>query len=155
MSSCALTNKSLDPKATKLEPTPPKSKLAKAVEKVVNKVIVKRLKLRNVSVRYDASANSWAIIDATTYTPKRHFSHGIMTGVTFKPAKVRIGAGCGSRDEWIGIANGDLIVESIGNDNHGWKNLCFNCGKFDDGSGGSIDKADQVRLMPDRRALWK
>lgn len=105
-------------------------------------------------VRFDANKNMWAELDQKDLMPKRHFHYGVMTNVVFEPTKID-SYGCGGDSSWAGIAKGDLVSNSYGNDAIGFHNLNFYDGVFRGEDGGEIKNAKVLRLLENRRSLYK
>lgn len=109
-------------------------------------------------VRYDASCDRWAVVDAQG-KPTRHFEFGVLVDVTFETAstseKFRLGCGSETRTSTVGVASGTLHENTHGRDFSGFKNLGFNGVAFVDEDGAPLASARKLRLMPGRRALYK
>lgn len=124
------------------------------------KRLIRRLKElvkpTHASVRYDSTANKWAVLDKDS-NPIRHFEHGVMTDVVFSTAKVegqRVGCG-GSSSSIVGIATGSLRQDTYGSDAIGYSNLSFDGHQFINDQGNLLTSAKSLRLLENRRALVK
>lgn len=110
-------------------------------------------------VRYDATVGKWAVVDhkASALRPIRHFEFGVMKRVEFYSQHVSEYLGCGqySNGYAAGVAKGYLYTNTHGNDITGFNNLSFDEGVFRNQSGEAVTKAAVLRLMPDRRSLYK
>jgi hypothetical protein len=127
-----------------------------AVKKLVRKVIQK-VKPLHCHVRWDSMKNMWCILDMKN--PKapeaiRHFETGIMRNVRFSVATVTSNSLC-VYNQSIGIAEGDLIENSYGDDGLGFRNLGFNGAQFSDANGNKLEGASVLRLMDARTSLYK
>lgn len=107
-------------------------------------------------VRYDGNIGKWAVIDPVTNDPKQHFECALLENVTFSSAMKKVrGVGCGpSREEHIGIAEGDLSLHRKPPTVLNARNLSFRDGQFLDQNGDPITNAKRIALMPDRRAIY-
>lgn len=148
MSSCTI--------AVKEAPTP------KRVEGKV-KVLVRRLKEEfkptHCMIRFDTDKQMWAELDAQ-FKPKRHFHYGIMSNVSFRSQEIRTKiTGCsydmGDNISYIGIAEGDLVSNTYGSDSVGYKNISFKEGAFAGENGEKLGTASKIRLLENRRSLYK
>lgn len=120
---------------------------------------IRRLKQRFIksthcSVRYDSSIGKWAVVDSQ-FAPIRHITTGLLSKVSFSVRELSTRSGCGSSPTSIGLATGDLIEEFLGVDHFGFKNLSFNGEAFLDERGNPISSAQTLRLLPNRKALYK
>lgn len=145
---------------TMLKPTGKSCALPKPVEKkpfFLVKLIqtIYTLPVR-AYVRYDASIRKWAVIDPVTHDPKQHFECALLENVTFSSAMKRTtSSGCGgTREEHIGIAEGDLSLHRNPPTVLDARNLSFSGGQFLDQDGSPITHAKRIALMPDRRAIY-
>lgn len=114
--------------------------------------------VQQVHVRYDASCDSWAVVDATG-KPVKHFTHGVLADVTFETLSVEelVRVGCGSETRYgsIGVATGTLYEGTHGKDFSGFHNMGFNGQAFVNEDGEPLSSARKLRLMPGRKALYK
>jgi len=114
--------------------------------------------VKQVHVRYDASCGSWAVVDDKG-KPVAHFTHGVLQDVTFEAISVentvRLGCGSETRSESIGVATGTLFMNTHGKDFSGFHNLGFNGQQFVNEDGEPLTSVHKLRLMPERRALYK
>lgn len=108
-------------------------------------------------IRYDTMRNQWAVLTDNN-SAHHHFTHGVMTNVVFSTAvtfnydRLRCEGG-----GMIGIAEGDLRENYYGNDASDFNHMSFDKinGFIDAHSGAPIKSAQVLRLMSDRRALYK
>lgn len=143
-------------KVTKTHITPPKTK-----ESIITKTL-RKVQLIKGSVRYDINKGEWALLDQN-FNPVKHFTHAVMKDVTFRAEKITSKVkhtGCGGAweenvESFIGVATGYIRENSYGTDGHGFHNLRFDGTNFMDEAGSKLEKAEVVRLMPERRALYK
>lgn len=147
-SSCAIV--------PQVKPTP---KLDKPLKKLVRRVKQAVLPT-HARVRYDTETSRWAVLDSSNM-PVRHFEYGLLTNVKFSTAVVskHVARGCSGDYENvnIGIAEGDLVENTFGTDMLGFENLRFDHldGTFRRFDSVVISEAKVVRLLPDRRAVYK
>lgn len=138
----------------------PAPKLDKPLKKLVRRV--KQVVLpTHARVRYDTETSRWAVLDKSNM-PVRHFEYGLLTNVRFSTAVVSktVARGClGTETEHvnIGIAEGDLVENTFGTDMLGFENLRFDHldGTFRRFDSVVIREAKVVRLLPDRKAVYK
>ena len=115
--------------------------------------IKEAVKPTHARVRYDGYARKWAVLDAQN-NPIRHFEYGVMTNVRFSSATGYNYNVCGQGP--IGVAEGDLVENSYGNDASGFSHMGFHNGAFsNDQNNTPLKEAKVLRLMQDRRALYK
>lgn len=115
------------------------------------------IKPTHARIRYDTMANKWAVLNDDN-SAHHHFTHGVMTNVTFVTQKLQgyDVLRCGYINANIGIAEGDLRENYYGNDAEGFTHMGFDPqGGFTDGNGKPITRATVLRVMTDRRALYK
>lgn len=126
-------------------------------EPTIKKLIRKTrelIKPTHCSIRFDVKVGKWAVLDKNN-EPTRHFEYGIMENVRFSSATVQEGYGCGSKSTSIGIATGDLRQDTYGSDVMGYHNMSFKGGNFIGEDGLAIREASSLRLLTERRALYK
>lgn len=129
-------------------------KIENKLKKLVRR-IKEEIKPTLASVRWDTSANKWAVLTPEN-KPHHHFSFGVMTNVKFSSVKVREHVGCGNvTTTYIGIATGMLIENSHGRDGIGFHNLQFKDGHFRANDGSEIQSATVLRLMSERTSVYK
>lgn len=108
-------------------------------------------------VRFDRERGQWGILNPDM-TTKQSFERGIILEATMEAKSVRKGVGCGSHTDVIGVAYGDITMNSYGGPKvpkTGFKNLEFKDGVFVNGDGERIETASVIRLMPDRKAQYR
>lgn len=129
-------------KKTSVQPTAPKRALVR----------------KGMIVRFDSEAKNWGVLDPNTMNPVEHFEYGYMKNVTFDKHMIRPGMrGCGGHAaEYVGIAQGDLVVNRYHKDQKDLLNLGFNGTKFVDiTSAMPLDSTPLLHLLPNRKALAK
>lgn len=113
-----------------------------------------------VHVRYNGDGKCWAVVDPENNgKPIQNFTYGIMEDVEFRTISISewAGLGCGSarKTNQVGAAYGYLKVDTHGKDFSGFHNMGFNGSQFTNEDQEPLTTARKLRLMPDRRALYK
>lgn len=140
----------------------PIKKVAPTTDKVVK---VKKAKtptapLPFVAVRFEADLGKWAVLGDDN-SVLESFTHGVMTNVTFESREVStyVAAqrGCGGSNVTtsFGIAVGQLKKETHGRHSTGFQNLTYTNNRFSDAEGNPLEKVSIVRLMHDRKSLFR
>jgi hypothetical protein len=127
-----------------------------AVKKTIRRVIQK-VKPLHCHIRWDTMKNMWCILDMKNPdAPEaiRHFHYGVMKNVSFSVRKVTSNSLC-VYNQTIGVAEGDLVENTYGNEGVGFKNLGFNGTTFLGGDGEELKSASVLRLMDARTSLYK
>jgi len=103
-------------------------------------------------VRYDANRKAWAVLDNDN-EPIRHLDYGVMEHVVFEAIDMKV-PGC--HGMFMGVAKGYLRSNTYGKDSMGYRNMSFDGrGAFRNTDGDQIKSASSLRLLQDRRALYK
>ena len=113
---------------------------------------------QTVNVRWNAECKQWSILDKNN-KPRENFTHGIMKNVSFETIPVsevrRVGCASETIHGTAGLARGELTIGTFGTSIQGWKNLGFDGASFTDTNGQPIESANELRLLPERRALYR
>lgn len=127
-----------------------------AIKRTVRRV-VQKIKPLHCHIRWDSMKNMWCILDMKnpdSPVAVRHFDTGIMRNVKFSVRTVTSNSLC-VYSQSIGIAEGDLVENSYGDDGIGFRNLGFNGSQFSDADGNKLEGASVLRLMDARTSLYK
>lgn len=109
----------------------------------------------NALVRYNVQHKKWTqVTSMRDATPLEVFDAGIMEDVTFSSTREMKG-GCRSIN--VGVAEGTLKINRCGKCNVFERHMSYNpnTGDFiDEETRQPIKKAERIRLMPNRKALY-
>jgi len=137
--------------------TKPEAIVESKTKKLIRRVI-EYVKPTHARIRYDSMLKKWAVLNKDN-TPHHHFEFGVMVNVTFKIEKVKgyDPLRCSNIDELVGVAEGDLQENYYGNDGAGFHHMSFDKsnGFIDEDTGAKLTKTSTLRLMTERRALYK
>ena len=130
-----------------------KPKKESPVMKLVRRV-KEKFRPTHASVRFDIYANPprWGVLD-DKHEAVRHFEYGVMENVEFSSYQNVNLKGCAGMN--VGVATGMLRQDTYGNDSVGYENLSFNGRNFVNAKNEVITRASKLRLLENRRALYK